>query len=57
VGESGAAGLGALLALQQEPALCEKLRLDERASVLLIATEAPTDIEVWNTIMNEGNTQ
>jgi diaminopropionate ammonia-lyase len=57
VGESGAAGLGALLALHQEPALCEKLRLDERASVLLIATEAPTDIEVWNTIMNEGNTQ
>jgi diaminopropionate ammonia-lyase len=54
VGESGAAGLGALLVIRQDEVLSQKLQLDGTASVLLIATEAPTDAGVWQTIM-KGN--
>jgi diaminopropionate ammonia-lyase len=54
VGESGAAGLGALLAIQSDPALRQQLQLGAAASVLLIATEAPTDIGVWNNIIRGG---
>lgn len=48
VGESGAAGLGALLALSGCTKLKDDLRLDAIASILLIATEAPTDLAAWN---------
>jgi diaminopropionate ammonia-lyase len=51
VGESGAAGLGALLALQGDQALKQTLRMDAHARILLVATEAPTDIAVWHEIM------
>ena len=43
VGESGAAGVAALLALRDEPASAGNLPLERHSRVLCLATEGPTD--------------
>jgi diaminopropionate ammonia-lyase len=55
-GESGAAGLGGLTALCQEPSLAEsrrKLGLTEDSTILLINTEGDTDPENFQRIVNQ----
>ncbi|MEA3471322.1 MAG: diaminopropionate ammonia-lyase, partial [Thermodesulfobacteriota bacterium] len=54
-GESGAAGLGALIALlNEEPSFAEeKLKLKNDASVLVINTEADTDPEGYRKIVGQ----
>ncbi len=46
-GESGAAGLAAVLALSQQPSARAQLGLDERARVLVFGTEGATDPEIY----------
>jgi diaminopropionate ammonia-lyase len=46
-GESGAAGLGGLIALRDDPARAEALGIDADARVLLLVTEADTDPEAY----------
>jgi len=43
VGESGAAGVAAVLALRDEPASAGNLPLERHSRVLCLATEGPTD--------------
>ncbi|MBS0243838.1 MAG: diaminopropionate ammonia-lyase, partial [Proteobacteria bacterium] len=52
-GESGAAGLGGLLAACREPEVREALRLDRSSRVLLINTEGATDPAVYSSIVGE----
>lgn len=52
-GESGAAGLAALLVLCGDPALRDSTGLDEHARVLLIGTEGATDPESYARILSE----
>jgi diaminopropionate ammonia-lyase len=50
-GESGVAGLSALLAAQEQPALWSALGLGRDSRVLLIGTEGATDPEIYNAIV------
>jgi diaminopropionate ammonia-lyase len=55
-GESGAAGLGALRALRQDPACAgaaERLGLDRSSAVLLVSTEGDTDPETFQRIVGD----
>ncbi|MFT0532351.1 diaminopropionate ammonia-lyase [Castellaniella hirudinis] len=57
-GESGAVGLGVLMALMQKPehaALRQRLRLDDQARVLIINTEGNTDPASYERITWEGH--
>jgi len=56
-GESGAAGLAALLALYQEMPgfLNEELQLPDNPSVLVINTEADTDPDGYRRIIEKGS--
>ena len=49
-GETGAAGLAALLGLQGRPELREQLELDDQARVLLLGSEGDTDPEIYRRI-------
>lgn len=49
-GETGAAGLAALLAAQQHPRLAELLELDAHSRVLLLGSEGDTDPEIYRGI-------
>ena len=50
-GESGIAGLAALIAARQDEALSAKLGLDTESRVLLIGSEGVTDPAIFNMIM------
>jgi len=50
-GETGGAGLAALLAVQSHPELRAQLALDETSRVLLIGSEADTDPEIYRRIV------
>ncbi|WP_272010432.1 diaminopropionate ammonia-lyase [Roseovarius sp. ZX-A-9] len=50
-GESAVAGLAALIASRQDPALSEKLGLDGTSRVLLIGSEGVTDPAIFKMIM------
>lgn len=52
-GESAVAGLAAVIAASLEPALREKLNLDQNARILLIGSEGVTDPAIFNEIMSE----
>lgn len=52
IGESGAAGLAGLMAAVADPAIREKLQLDEKSRTLLIGTEGATDPELYETLLN-----
>ena len=56
VGESGAAGLAGLIALNREasPAERGRLRLSNDASVMILATEGVTDPEAYDRIIGES---
>ena len=49
-GETGATGLGALLAAREQPALAALLGLDANARVLLLGSEGDTDPEIYQRI-------
>jgi diaminopropionate ammonia-lyase len=49
-GETGATGLAALLACQDQPALRELLELDASSHVLLLGSEGDTDPEIYQRI-------
>ena len=49
-GETGSAGLAALLAVQQHPPLRELLELDVNSRVLLLGSEGDTDPEIYRSI-------
>ncbi|MEO7939030.1 MAG: diaminopropionate ammonia-lyase [Burkholderiaceae bacterium] len=49
-GETGAAGLAALLAAQRHPSLCALLELNSASRVLLLGSEGDTDPEIYRTI-------
>ncbi|WP_375425007.1 diaminopropionate ammonia-lyase [uncultured Friedmanniella sp.] len=53
-GESGAAGLGALLAAADQPALAAAVGLDANASVLVVNTEGATDPENYAAVLARG---
>ena len=53
-GESGAATVGFLAAAAEDPALRERLGLDETSRVLCISTEGDTDRENYRRIVWEG---
>lgn len=56
-GESGAGGLGALLALSKEKKYTEfknKISLNENSTILIINTESDTDSKNYNKIINKG---
>ncbi len=50
-GESAVAGLAALIATENNPALTGKLALDKNSRVLLIGTEGATDPEIYHQIV------
>lgn len=50
-GESAIAGLAALIAIRQDPALAETLAIDGGSRVLLIGSEGVTDPEIFTMIM------
>ena len=50
-GETGVAGLAALLALQQQPALRAQLGLDDQSCVLLIGSEGDTDPTIYRQVV------
>jgi len=55
-GETGAAGLAGLLALAASddwPAIGDRLGLDERSQVLVVITEGATDPEAWQAITGQ----
>ena len=49
-GETGAAGLAALLAAQQHPPLRDLLELDRNSRVLLLGSEGDTDPDIYRSI-------
>ena len=56
-GESGASGLGALLALSKEKKYTEfnkKISLNENSTILIINTESDTDSKNYKKIINKG---
>ncbi|MFT5275407.1 MAG: diaminopropionate ammonia-lyase [Saprospiraceae bacterium] len=53
VGESGAAGFGALIAACEDETMRDQLGLDERSRVLLIASEGPADLALFETVTGE----
>jgi diaminopropionate ammonia-lyase len=53
-GETGGAGLAALLALQDRAALRAKLGLDARSRVLLLGSEGDTDPEIYKRIVGKS---
>ena len=53
-GESAVAGLAALIAAMQQPALAASLGLNAQSDVLLIGSEGVTDPEIIAQIMAEG---
>ena len=54
-GESGAAGFGALAAIQmQEPEIKAELGIDETSAVLCFSTEGATDIANYRRVVWEG---
>jgi diaminopropionate ammonia-lyase len=50
-GESGAAGLGGLLALAENSSWREQARLEPRSTVLLVNTEAATDVDSYASLV------
>lgn len=50
-GETGGAGLGALLAIHGDPIARELLRLDAESRVLVINTEADTDADIYRAVV------
>ncbi|MEM6650703.1 MAG: diaminopropionate ammonia-lyase, partial [Pseudomonadota bacterium] len=52
-GETGACGLGALLALQEHPEAAEKLGLGPDSSILLINSEGDTDPDMYKKITEQ----
>lgn len=50
-GETGACGLGALLAATAEPAIMQALELDQNSRVLLIGSEGDTDASIYESIV------
>jgi diaminopropionate ammonia-lyase len=57
VGPSGAAGVGAVIALREDPALAslaDALALTTTTRVFAIATEGVTEPELWNDIVGAG---
>jgi len=52
-GESGAAGLAALLGISQQPELRSQIHLDENSRILLFGTEGAMDPEVYQQIVSE----
>lgn len=52
-GETGGAGLAALLAVQAHPEFRAQLALDETSRVLLIGSEGDTDPEIYRRIVHE----
>lgn len=56
-GESGAAAMGVLSCIMEDPALealRENMKLDRNASVLLFNTEGDTDTAVWRRVVYDG---
>jgi diaminopropionate ammonia-lyase len=53
-GETGVAGLAALLATTTSPELRRALRLGPRASVLVIGSEGPTDPEIYERLVGRS---
>jgi diaminopropionate ammonia-lyase len=53
-GETGGAGLAALLALQDHPELRATLGLDRAARVLLLGSEGDTDPEIYRQIVGKS---
>lgn len=56
-GESGVAGLAALLAVREDPAMRAALGLDARSRVLLIGTEGATDPAIYEAIVGRAPAQ
>lgn len=56
-GESGVAGLAGLLAVCNDGETARRLRLDERARVLVFGTEGDTDAELYTRIVGESGDQ
>jgi diaminopropionate ammonia-lyase len=54
-GESGAAGLAALLCLAKDPDACSSLKLGPNARVLLFNTEGATDPEIYQSIIGNSH--
>jgi diaminopropionate ammonia-lyase len=54
VGESGAAGLAALIAVAQDPGRRSDLGLDSTSSVLVVGTEGDTDPQVYERIVGRS---
>jgi diaminopropionate ammonia-lyase len=53
-GETGAAGLAALLAAQGDPALCRALGLDATSRVLLLGSEGDTDPAIYRAVVGRS---
>jgi diaminopropionate ammonia-lyase len=53
-GESGVAGLAALIEASKDEDLRTKLGLNENSQVLLIGSEGVTDPDIYAQIMNEA---
>ncbi len=56
-GETGACGLGALLAASADPALFESLGLSKQSRVLLIGSEGDTDEAIYQSIVGQSASQ
>ncbi len=50
-GESGVAGLAALIAARRQPVLAQALGLDENARVLVLGTEGATDPDIYESLV------
>lgn len=53
-GETGAAGVGALLALLDEPEALTRLRIGAESRILVVVTEGATDPELYERLMSEA---
>lgn len=53
IGESGAAGFGALIAACEDEEVRQQLGLDEESRVLLIASEGPADLQIFEDVTGE----
>ena len=56
-GETGAAGLAAMIALRNQPRLRDLLQIDAASRVLVIGTEGDTDPEIYQRIVGRGADQ
>jgi diaminopropionate ammonia-lyase len=54
-GETGGAGLAALLALQDHADLCAQIGLDADSRVLLLGSEGDTDPEIYRRIVGRSS--